>query len=696
MRLTKAYIRNFRRLEEAGVDFEDSETVFVGPNNSGKTSATSIFRCFLSSRDFKVHDFSIQRISEIDQYSPERDDFVFPSIELDLWFEFDPENISFGRAFALLSSVSIEAYEVGIRCKYVLEDNAKLWSEYDNIFPIADGGNRKRSLSYFLGLAENFKRHFSIQYFSLARLQDEEIEETLLKPVDGKRILRSLVRADFVDAQRNMNDDEENSRSSKLSTAFASFYRNNLDQADISDSAIKIIDENNDKLTEHYDEHFGNLMGVLDGLGVPAAHERRLKIISSISADLALRGSTDLIYIDGETTHELPEAYNGLGFKNLVLMAIQIRDFQLQWFQTVENRPLCHLIFIEEPEVHLHAQVQQTFISNIWNILNKLDEDGVGSPQLVITTHSSHVLNSVDFEKVRYFRRCHRPDEDPAGSSILRVSEIHNLREFQASAITTDDGQVDATAALIFLKRYLALTHCDLFFADAAILVEGSVERLLLPSMITQVSLNLNTKYIATLEVGGAYAHRFAELMTFLHIPYLVITDIDSVKTPEGGGRAKACSAVDAGAITSNATLKSMFDGNLSIEDFNQLSLECQSQPEFDRFVAFQRPIEVEFLGAQLTLHGRTLEETFIYENLQVFNAEDTFANVILPEAPERLNQFTYELIRESSFKKTEFALTILSCDEWKVPSYIHHGLVWLDQRLQHHGHAIEESATWL
>ena len=149
MKLTKASIRNFRRLENVDVDFEDSETVFVGPNNSGKTSATSIFRCFLSSRDFKIHDLSIQRISEIDHYSPEEDDIVFPSIELDLWFEFDPENISFGRAFALLSSISIETYEVGIRCKYLLEDISKLWAEYDTIFPSDDDGNRKRSLSHF-------------------------------------------------------------------------------------------------------------------------------------------------------------------------------------------------------------------------------------------------------------------------------------------------------------------------------------------------------------------------------------------------------------------------------------------------------------------------------------------------------------------------------------------------------------------
>lgn len=44
MKLSKAAIRNFRRLENVTIDVEEQETVFVGPNNSGKTSATAIFR----------------------------------------------------------------------------------------------------------------------------------------------------------------------------------------------------------------------------------------------------------------------------------------------------------------------------------------------------------------------------------------------------------------------------------------------------------------------------------------------------------------------------------------------------------------------------------------------------------------------------------------------------------------------------
>lgn len=100
----------------------------------------------------------------------------------------------------------------------------------------------------------------------------------------------------------------------------------------------------------------------------------------------------------------MPELYNGLGFKNLMFMGVQVRHFHSQWLATPENRPLCLLIFIGEPEVHLHAQVQQTFITNIWKVIKDSAEAGGFSgaaPQMVVTTHSSHILDAVDFAKER-------------------------------------------------------------------------------------------------------------------------------------------------------------------------------------------------------------------------------------------------------------------------------------------------------
>ena len=78
----------------------------------------------------------------------------------------------------------------------------------------------------------------------------------------------------------------------------------------------------------------------------------------------------------------------------------------------------------------------------------------------------------------------------------------------------------------------MKLTHCDLFFADAAILVEGNVERLLLPLMIQKAAIDLNTCYISFIEVGGAFAHIFKPLINFLGLTTLIITDIDSVYPP--------------------------------------------------------------------------------------------------------------------------------------------------------------------
>src|SRR6202000_627497 len=96
-----------------------------------------------------------------------------------------------------------------------------------------------------------------------------------------------------------------------------------------------------------------------------------------------------------------------------------------------------------------------------------------------------------------------------------------------------------------FLERYLRLTHCDLFFADAVILVEGNVERLLMPQMIASVSPGLLSTYISVLEGGGAFAYRFRGLIEFLGLTTLVVTDIDSVTAPLDAEPAQLGDVVD-------------------------------------------------------------------------------------------------------------------------------------------------------
>ena len=570
--------------------------------------------------------------------------------------------------------------QIGVRLKYEVRDPEKMHADYAAAYPASDDGKRKRTLTQFLNIDKNIKQYFEITYYSLDS-NDDVITETFLESKEGKSLLQELVQIKFVDAQRNV-DDDEGSRSSRLSTAFAAFYKKNLEQAEAAEAAHLVIDENNKKLTEHYEKHFRGLMEVIKSLGVPSINDRELKIISSLSPETALQGNTELLYVDSSREHELPEAYNGLGFKNLIYMAIQISHYHLQWMGTEKSRPLCQLIFIEEPEVHLHAQVQQTFITNIWNIIsNAANEAGDKTlvPQFLVTTHSSHILDAVDFAKVRHFQRCELQGEDRNAVTTLNSSKVHSLRAFQPEAMQVDGKEVDEKEALKFLKRYLKLTHCDLFFADAAILVEGTVEKLLLHKMIEKDAPKLCTKYLSILEVGGAYAHRFAGLLRFLNIPYLVITDLDSV---EAEGRHPVCRGDKPGALTSNASLKKFFDVK-TVADLRTIKPDQKADGEEDRYVTFQTDIEVVEGEDKRHMIPRTIEEALAFDNFELLRSGQLSLGITIPESLEDAYADIFKRIKSSSFKKTEFALDILAATEdWDTPSYIVEGLQWLENRL--------------
>ena len=123
-----------------------------------------------------------------------------------------------------------------------------------------------------------------------------------------------------------------------------------------------------------------------------------------------------------------------------------------------------HLVLVEEPEAHLHVQVQQVFIRKAYDVLTNhktIKKNKVFFTQLVISTHSSHIARESDFADLRYFKRLSEgTEENIATSKVINLSDVF--------------GKKDKTDK--FGTRDLQTTHCDLFFADAAILVEGAAE----------------------------------------------------------------------------------------------------------------------------------------------------------------------------------------------------------------------------
>lgn len=266
-----------------------------------------------------------------------------------------------------------------------------------------------------------------------------------------------------------------------------------------------------------------------------------------------------------------------------------------------------------------------------------------------------------------------------------------------------------------FLQRYLKLTHCDLFFADAAILVEGNVERLLLPVMIEQIkeAKSLRSACLSILEVGGAFGHRFKSLIEFLGLTALIITDLDSVKLVVAADEnededikfevpdaepgklpvtksGKACLPTEPDARTSNQTLIQWLPKKQTVvELLNAAEAEKLHEKDggsgFKVRVAYQVPTDVKWNGVTANLCGRTLEESFGLENAEwCQDAAQRHVGLKLrgnPATPGELASGLHKRVNGKSFDKTKFALGVLteSPKNWTVPLYIKEGLLWLE-----------------
>jgi hypothetical protein len=344
--------------------------------------------------------------------------------------------------------------------------------------------------------------------------------------------------------------------------------------------------------------------------------------------------------------------------------------------------------------------LQQVFVNKVLEILAAEDDapDGFHT-QLALTTHSPHILYERGFQPIRYFRR--------EGTGIAQASKVLNLSEFYSTT---------ANPSRDFLERYLKLTHCDLFFADAAVLVEGNVERLVMPQMIAKAAPGLRSRYLSVLEIGGAYAHLFRTLVEFIGITTLVVTDLDSVSGPadgEGDDDAElvegddeeyeavagsTCTPETPDAVTSNQMLAQWLPGRNRIDELLGAGAAAKTVAA-DEFglgairVTYPCTVSLELGGEQIERAGRTLEVAFAFDNLEwtqdVANRELRL-RVRAPQNLEDLARRLHDKVHSSNYKKTDFALALLAKDPdaWNVPHYIAEGLKWLEASL---GVAVDE-----
>lgn len=646
MKITNISIKNFRLLENVEINLEDITTAIVGKNNSGKTSFSEIFNIFMGSKKFEFEYFSMNShkdfqnaynlFLEITADNKEENTGsildIIPKIELMLTIKYE-ESDNWTNLKPFITSLD-ETNEIKILFSYSPKDTEKFLSTIK--------ANLKNDNEFLDKVRLFYSNHYHITIQPYSETENTELIEF--------SSVQKLLQCHFIEAQRDLEDAK--SSNTKLASIFQKQYDYKTKKEDgVSEALAEATDTANQEIEEKLEGFFKDFIDSFESFGFPGIDNEKLQLQSLLEIENLFRNNVRLVY--NHDSKLLPEKYNGLGYKNLMYIISKILSFEISY---QDKKCDLNLLFIEEPEAHMHPQMQTVFIKNITAFLSSKGFN----VQVIISTHSSHILTNAEFESIRYF-----------GKS-KQCSAVKDLRKFHTGLTEPQTKK--------FLKQYLTLDKGDLFFADKAILFEGVTERLLMPIFIKKLdasnSAKLSEQYISYIEVGGAYMDKFKELLEFLDIRTLIITDIDSID-PSISRKAVEISS-NSTYETSNVCLKNWLPKKIKIDEL--LSATDKEKTSNKIRVAYQIKIDSMELKC-----GRSFEEAFILDNLQyVFDNRDKLLSV----SSKLLKCSTVDDIKTNSFsivdniKKTDFAFDLLSNQkDWDTPTYIKEGLVWLSQQ---------------
>lgn len=640
--------------------FDGEATSIVGKNNSGKTSLSSIFNIFFTERkSFSFEDFSLASYSDFiktyklyEEITAENKEEKIkeiqkgiPKIQLFLTIKYG-EHDNWANIKPLFTSLE-ESDEIIILCEY-----APISTEAF----LKDLQESMKSVSYSdEELLDKIKSHSVDHYKINIRPYSESEEAEKISQAD----INKLIQVKFINAQRVLDDSNSESRS-KLSKIFQDQFKNeNINDEKKSEELLQALESASDTIDGKLKIFFSPFVTYFNTFGFPGMGKEKVELKTQLGAEI-LFGNIKLFYNHGKAS--LPEKYNGLGYSNLICIIAEIIGF---YTEIKDKKNNLNLIFIEEPEVHMHPQMQSVFVKNIINFLKDVKLDA----QVIITTHSPHILSAFNLESIRYFTPIHE----------TLTAIVKDLMDFNKNLTQKETRE--------FLQQYLTLGKCDLFFADKAILFEGTVERILLPIFIEkieqeQTSCKLSEQYISSIEVGGAYMSKFKELLEFLDIKTLIITDIDSVTADT---KEKVKVETGKGLLTCNVALKGWIPGKEKIDEL--LSNAVSKKSDNGKIcVVYQNNVT---LDSTTIICGRSFEEAFVIDNAEyVFTNKEKLLSIKNHlESYQNSNEIKTKSFGIQDFidrnkRKTEFAFDLLSVnkDGWCVPTYIKEGLIWLAQ----------------
>lgn len=212
-----------------------------------------------------------------------------------------------------------------------------------------------------------------------------------------------------------------------------------------------------------------------------------------------------IVLLSNSAVRQFEPRRNGLGLNNILYIAILIEHFRKR---AAAGKSAGELILIEEPEAHLHPQLQATLIAALREL----------PFQVIATTHSTQVTSKAPL------------------SSLVMLTQ----RPGAAAAVTTPLGSAALTTADRHdLERYLDATKSNLLFARRVMLVEGAAELLLLPPLVKKVvGIDFEREGISLVAIHGVHFGPFSRLFSDSCLPkrcaIVADADLDVGDLPDG------------------------------------------------------------------------------------------------------------------------------------------------------------------
>ncbi len=463
MHISKVFIKNFRNFEEFHINFTSGFQTIIGENNIGKSNFYKAIKLVLD-----------KNLSYKDRYLDLRDFYNFQTLNINshiiISIELEGNDlVNFPNLHALNNAHNTA------RITYVFAHKSKYLDNGEDIYEIKVedfkwklyGGGNTYDFNDILGLGEI---HFT--------------------DIEGINLF-------YITAFRNIYNDIQG-RSKSLLSQYCTSRPNAENELEQLKSILHTSSTQLNQLGFIPDIKT-NIEGVHENIvGSNFAFPLSLEFQSDIDEDI-----WNQLHLNYQSNgHSIPVNTLGLGQKNIIYLSLFLSKLMNE-----HNIHELNLLLIEEPESHLHPQLEKILFSNLQTLQNI---------QVFMTSHSTHIASDCEYKNL----------------NIIYKNLVHKVKSFSPFTSNILTGREP-----LFLKRYLDATRSELFFASGIIFVEGIAEQFIIPEISKKVyGVDLVEHNISVISIHSRYFDPFLKLLqnNGFEIPASVIIDGDEGEIPQG------------------------------------------------------------------------------------------------------------------------------------------------------------------